>query len=74
MLNLAYLEEPLGIFESNLVLPRRVNGYGHNCISYLDNIPDETREVNTCNTFKHKIKRKHFSDIEADVNNNYNAN
>ncbi len=65
--------------ESNLVLPRRVNGYGQNCLSYLgptvwNNIPDETREVNTCNTFKHKIKRKYFSDIEADVNSNYNAN
>jgi hypothetical protein len=65
--------------ESNLVLPRRVNGYGQNCLSYLgptvwNNIPCETREVNTCNTFKHKIKRKYFSDIEADVNSNYNAN
>jgi hypothetical protein len=65
--------------ESNLVLPRRVNGYGKNCLSYLgptvwNNIPGEIREVNTCNTFKHKIKRKYFSDIEADINSNYNAN
>ena len=47
--------------ESNLVLPRRVNGYGQNCLSYLgptvwNNIPDETREINTCNTFKHKTQ------------------
>ena len=38
------------------------------------NIPGEIREVNTCNVFKHKIKRKYFSDIEADENSIYNAN
>ena len=36
--------------ESNLVMPRRVNGYGKNCLSYLgptvwNNIPGVIREV-----------------------------
>ena len=65
--------------ESNLVMPRRVNGYGKNCLSYLgptvwNNIPGVIREVNTCNTFKHKIKRKYFTDIETYENSFYNAN
>ena len=65
--------------ESNLVMPRRINGYGKNCLSYLgptvwNNIPGVIREANTCNTFKHKIKRKYFTDIETDENSIYNAN
>ena len=65
--------------ESNLAMPRRVNGYGKNCLSYLgptvwNNIPGVIREANTCNTFKHKIKRKYFTDIETDENSIYNAN
>ena len=65
--------------ESNLVKPFRVNEYGKNCLSYLgatvwNNTPGVIREVNTCNTFKHKIKHKYFLDIEEDENSIYNAN
>ena len=45
--------------ESNLAMPRRVNGYGKNCLSYLgptvwNNIPGVIREANTCNTLNTK--------------------
>ena len=65
--------------ESNLLNPFRVNEYGKNYLSYLgatvwNSIPGIIRDVNTCNTFKHKIKVKYFKYIKEDENSIYNAN
>ena len=63
--------------ESKLVLPFRKHDYGKNCLSYLgakiwNNIDNVTKEVKTCNNFKHKIKDKFFKDIKQREEDIYN--
>ena len=63
--------------ETKLLIPRRRNEYGKNCLSYLgatiwNSINSTIRKVKTCNTFKHKIKDKYFSDIKQKECDLYN--
>ena len=63
--------------ETKLLIPRRRNEYGKNCLSYLgatiwNSINITIRKVKTCNTFKHKIKDKYFSDIKQKECDLYN--
>ena len=69
----------------NLTIPIRRNEYGKNCLSFLganiwngianiwNGIDHNIRNANTCDTFKHKVKRKYFQDVksrgEEDIHN-----
>ena len=55
--------------EVKLHIRNRNNEYGKNCLSYLgvtiwNNIDNIIKEGKTCNTFKHKIKKKLFRDFQ----------
>ena len=63
--------------ETKLFIPFRRNAYGKNCLSYLgttiwNSIDSTIRKVKNCNTFKHKIKDKYFSDIKQKEDDLYN--
>ena len=54
----------------NLSIPIRRNEYGKNCLSFLgatiwNSIDSTIRNANTCDTFKHKFKRKYFEDLKT---------
>jgi len=54
----------------NLTIPIRRNEYGKNCLSFLganiwNGIDYNIRNAKTCDTFKHRVKRKYFEDLKT---------
>ena len=54
----------------NLTIPIRRNEYGKNCLSFMganiwNGIDYNIRNTKTCDTFKHRVKRKYFEDLKT---------